>query len=147
MARVLFVCLGNICRSPMAEGILRGRAVSHGWSIDSAGTAGHHVGEGADPRTERTLARHGQSFSHAARRVTLDDFTRFDHIVAMDQANLADLRRLCPATSQHKLALALEPLGGGDVPDPYYGEMDGFEHIHTLLTDAIDAWIPAWSSS
>ena len=145
MAAVLFVCLGNICRSPMAEGILRARPEASGWTIDSAGTAGHHAGEHADPRTERVLRRHGQQFAHAARAVTADDFPRYDMLLAMDADNLSDLRRRCPAGHQHKLTLALEPLGGGDVPDPYYGGPDGFDHVHDLLTRALDVWVQRWS--
>ncbi len=145
MAAVLFVCLGNICRSPMAEGILRARPEAAGWTIDSAGTAGHHAGEHADPRTERVLRRHGQQFAHAARAVTADDFPRYDMLLAMDADNLSDLRRRCPAGHQHKLTLALEPLGGGDVPDPYYGGPEGFDHVHDLLTRALDVWVQRWS--
>lgn len=144
MAAVLFVCLGNICRSPMAEGILRARPEAAGWTIDSAGTAGHHTGEHADPRTERVLRRHGQHFPHAARAVTPEDFQRYDVLLAMDGDNLADLRRRCPPAHQHKLVLALEPLGGGAVPDPYYGGPEGFDHVHDLLTRAIEEWVRRW---
>ena len=147
MAAVLFVCLGNICRSPMAEGILRSRSEAAGWLIDSAGTAGHHAGERADPRTETVLRRHGQQFTHAARAVTAEDFSRFEVLLAMDGDNLADLRRRCPPAFQGKLVLALDPLGGGDVPDPYYGGSDGFDRVHEMLTRAVDVWIGRWASA
>lgn len=147
MASVLFVCLGNICRSPMAEGILRSRPEAAAWSVDSAGTASHHAGEAADPRTVSVLRSFGQDFPHAARAVVPDDFHRFDVLLAMDRDNLADLRRRCPPHLHHKLALALDPVGGGDVPDPYYGGPDGFDRVHELLTRALDVWSAQWAQA
>ncbi|HMV69203.1 MAG TPA: low molecular weight protein-tyrosine-phosphatase [Myxococcota bacterium] len=144
MASVLVVCLGNICRSPMAEGILRALARERGRDdliIDSAGTAGHHADEEADPRTRAVLARHGASFPHAARRVLPDDFHRFDLILAMDAENLADLRARCPSERVGRLRAVLEPIGGGDVPDPWYEGPEAFQRTWELLLPALRAWI------
>ena len=142
MPAVLFVCLGNICRSPMAEGLLRHRLAVrglHGWTVDSCGTAGHHAGEPADPRTEAVLRQHGASFPHVARRLSADDFVRFDVLLVMDAANEADVRRRAPPGARvHRV---LEPVGGGDVPDPWYEGPEAFDRTWMLLGPAIEAWI------
>lgn len=146
MGSVLFVCLGNICRSPMAEGIARARLVAagrHDVAVESAGTAGYHEGEPADARTLDVLRRKGQLCELIARQVRDDDFERFDLILAMDRANLRDLRDRCPPAHQNKLRLMLEPTTGGDVPDPYYGGKDGFDQVYRLLDQAMDAWLDA----
>jgi protein-tyrosine phosphatase len=145
--RVLMVCLGNICRSPTAEAVLRHALAArglHGWEVDSAGTSGHHAGEPADPRAVATLRRAGIACDVTSRQVVADDFERFDVILAMDRHNLATLRAMCPPRHLGRLALALEPIGGGDVPDPYYGGADGFERVHALLDQAIDRWLDRW---
>lgn len=143
MPSVLFVCLGNICRSPMAEGIARQRAADKGVSarFDSAGTIGHHAGERADPRTRAVLERHGIPYDGRSRKLTADDFEQFDLILAMDRSNLADMTAICPADHRHKLRLVLEPTGGGEVPDPYYGGPDGFDAGYRMLLAAIDRWL------
>ncbi|MBH5321829.1 low molecular weight protein-tyrosine-phosphatase [Aurantiacibacter sediminis] len=130
---VLFVCLGNICRSPMAEGALRVAARDAGLdvAIDSAGTGGWHVGNPPDSRAVATAREKGVDISRLrARQVTADDFTRFTHIFALDAQNLADLQRLAPADGTAEVALLLDIVPGreGDaVADPYYGDADGFE--------------------
>ncbi|MCB9662617.1 MAG: low molecular weight phosphotyrosine protein phosphatase [Alphaproteobacteria bacterium] len=148
MTSVLLVCLGNICRSPMAEGILRARLRARGlteaYTVDSAGTAGWHVGRPADPRTLEVLARHDALCPLTARQVAAEDFERFRWILAMDQSNLTDLQLRCPPALRDRLHLALAPTGGGDVPDPYYGGADGFEHVYRLLDTALDAWLARW---
>ena len=143
--RILFVCLGNICRSPMAEGIMnklvRDRGLSDKVEVDAAGTAAYHVGERADPRTRALLSHHDSEFTTRARQVADEDFTRFDLILAMDASNLRGLEQRCPPEHAHKLHKALEPLGGGDVGDPYYGGADGFEQNYQELSEALEIWL------
>ncbi|MBO9517009.1 MAG: low molecular weight phosphotyrosine protein phosphatase [Porphyrobacter sp.] len=132
-ASVLFVCLGNICRSPLAEAALRHEAEAAGLDIevDSAGTGSWHIGKGPDPRSCDEARRHGIDISaYRARQVTARDFARFDHIVALDASNLANLRRIAPAGHEARLSLLLDHvpgLEGQDVDDPYYGGPEGFE--------------------
>ena len=128
---VLFVCLGNICRSPMAEGAFRAAAERRGIAVqaDSAGTGDWHAGDPPDPRAQAEAARHGLDLSPLrARQVTAADFDRFDHIVAMDAANLADLRAIAPPGARAALSLMLDHAGraGQSVADPYYGGAEGF---------------------
>lgn len=145
MASVLFVCLGNICRSPMAEGMFLHKLAARGLTaqhrVASAGTAAHHVGEPPDPRTQAVLAKHGARCPSRAAQVSAQDFERYDWVLAMDRSNLAELRRRCPPASLHRLHLALDPVGGGDVPDPYYGGPEGFDEVYALLGPALDAWL------
>jgi protein-tyrosine phosphatase len=126
---VLMVCLGNICRSPLAEAALRAAAEKDGLDIevDSAGTGDWHIGHAPDPRAQAVAKRlGGLDISHLrARQVTADDFHRFDHILAMDEANMRNLRAMQPPGSRAKLSLLLDHLPGHEgraVADPYYGE-------------------------
>lgn len=129
---VLFVCLGNICRSPMAEVALRAEAVGQGLAltIDSAGISGLHVGEGADPRAVAEARRHGVDLTkHRARQVTEEDFLRFGHIYALDHQNLRDLRHIAPRRTLARIGLVLDTVpgrAGQAVIDPYYGDEDDF---------------------
>jgi protein-tyrosine phosphatase len=129
---VLFVCLGNICRSPMAEAALRAEAVAQGLAltIDSAGTSGLHTGEAADPRAIEEVRRHGIDMSkHRARAVTEEDFLHFGHIYALDHQNLRDLHRLAPRRPLAKVGLLLDMVPGRlgqAVIDPYYGDAEDF---------------------
>jgi protein-tyrosine phosphatase len=139
--RVLFVCLGNICRSPAAEAVfasLAGEAgASYRFTIDSAGTGAWHVGEPADARMRQAARLRGITMTSIARQVTRDDFDRFDLIVAMDSENAAALRRLAPAGQASKVVLFrdYDPDGPGeDVPDPYYGGPDGFDDVLDIVT-------------
>lgn len=140
MPSVLFVCLGNICRSPTAEGVLRAIAARESpglaLDIDSAGTANYHVGEPPDRRTVAAARRRGYDLaSLRARQVTRDDFGRFDYVLAMDHANLEELERQRPGTATAKLALFLEFAPGAqslEVPDPYYGGVEDFERVLDL---------------
>ena len=144
---ILFVCHGNICRSPTAEGIMRRQLARAGLAqavrVDSAGTHGYHAGEAPDARSVQAAARRGYDLSGLrARRVEDADFSGFDLILAADASNLADLRRRCPAALQSRLHLMLEPLGGGmEVPDPYYGGGKGFETVLDLLEQACAGWL------
>lgn len=142
---VLFVCLGNICRSPMAEALFAALAESRGlgdrFHVDSAGTASYHTGARPHPRTVEVLRRHGIEATSVARTVTPEDFDRFDLVLAMDAQNLRDLRRVAPASSRARMHLVLEPVGGGDVPDPYGGETDDYLRTFDLLKPALEVWL------
>ncbi len=139
---MLFVCLGNICRSPLAEAALRHEAAAAGLDVlvDSAGTGSWHVGKGPDPRSCAEAARHGIDIrSYRARQVETADFRRFDRIVALDAANLADLARIAPADGTASLSLLLDlvpGLEGSDVADPYYGGSEGFALTWTQVREA-----------
>jgi protein-tyrosine phosphatase len=138
--RVLFVCLGNICRSPTAEGVLRAIAAREfpllELGIDSAGTANYHVGEPPDRRTVAAARRRGYDLGGLrARQVTPGDFGRFEYVLAMDHANLAELERVRPEAATAKLALFLEfapEAQALDVPDPYYSGVEEFERVLDL---------------
>jgi len=128
MHSVCFVCLGNICRSPMAEAVLRhlvaGRHDVADWRIDSAGTGDWHVGEPPHRRTIGACQRHQVSIDHAARQVTAADFQAFSWLLAMDRQNLRDLRRFPPGLAQLCLLGDFDPQGVIDVPDPYSSDGD-----------------------
>lgn len=138
--RVLFVCLGNICRSPAAEAAFLSAVARAGrdaeFAADSAGTGAWHVGERADARMRQAAARRGIEIRSVARQVTRDDFERFDWILAMDASNLRALRRMAPAHHDRiRLFRDLDPDGPGeDVPDPYYGGPDGFDEVLDIVT-------------
>jgi protein-tyrosine phosphatase len=144
--RVLFVCTGNICRSPTAEGVARRLAEKLGldqdFEFDSAGSHGYHVGDAPDPRTVAAAARRGYELAHLrARRVTEFDFIRFDHLIAMGRDHLEWLRSACPPLYHDKLALLLEfneCSEEDEVPDPYYGGAEGFEQVLDLVEDAVN---------
>lgn len=138
---VLFVCLGNICRSPLAEGVFRHLVQEHEvedqFEIDSAGTGAWHAGEPADRRSASVAAQHGIHLEGTARKVVPSDFRRFDLIVAMDQDNLRDLERMADRAGGHDglhLLREFDPEGrGGDVPDPYYGGPGGFDTVYAMV--------------
>jgi len=142
--KVLFVCLGNICRSPTAEGVVRALAAREApelaLEVDSAGTAGYHVGEPPDARTRAAARRRGYDLEKLrARMVEPADFERFDLLLAMDEDNLRVLRRRAPEPAQVRLRLFLEFAPGQDareVPDPYYGGPNGFEEVLDLIEAA-----------
>lgn len=131
--RILFVCLGNICRSPLAEAAMRAAAEKAGLSVevDSAGTGDWHVGKPPDRRAIATAARRGIDISGLrARQVSVEDFERFDHLIALDRKNLDDLRLMMPAEPFAELSMLLdhaEGRRGQDVADPYFGDDDGFD--------------------
>jgi len=142
--KVLFVCMGNICRSPTAEGVFRHVVEKSGLTnqihIDSAGTHAYHVGNPPDPRAQETsLKRNINLSSQRARKIKKDDFTEFDYVIAMDHSNVSDLDPLCPCEHRDRLHLFLEFSDNFDeeeVPDPYYGGAQGFEHVLDLVEDA-----------
>jgi protein-tyrosine phosphatase len=144
---LLFVCLGNICRSPTAEGVMRSLVAAEGLEdqieIDSAGTGAWHVGNPPDRRAAAAASVQGVTLSGAARRIEPEDFERYNLILAMDASNLRDLRALAPsAEAREKVHLLREydPAGDGerdlDVPDPYYGGEDGFGNVFSLVQAA-----------
>lgn len=143
---VVFVCTGNICRSPTAEGIFIRKVAAAGLAdridIDSAGTHGYHIGEAPDPRTVRHAAGRGYDLSALrARRFDRGDFDRFDLVVAMDAANREHLAHMMRPSSGHKLKMMMaysKSFSVLEVPDPYYGGPDGFEHVIDLLEDATE---------
>ena len=142
---VLFVCLGNICRSPLAEGvfreIVRAEGLESRFDIDSAGTSDYHTGDSPDPRTVAEAERRGLMLEHAARQIGAADFQQFDYVVAMDASNLGRIRRLAD-TAPHAATLHLlrefDDESGDDleVPDPYFGGPDGFADVHDMVERA-----------
>ena len=143
--RLLFVCMGNICRSPTAEAVMRDlvaqAGLDHAVTIDSAGTGGWHAGDPPDPRSVAAAARRGILVGGAARQVTVADFDAFDLLLAMDRANARELRARAPhagASSKVRLLREFDRAGAGDleVPDPYYGGGDGFDHVLDLVEAA-----------
>lgn len=152
---VLFVCLGNICRSPAGEGVFRAlveqRGLTDQITIDSAGTIGIHTGNPADARMRQSAARRGFTLDSRARQVARDDFSEHDLIIAMDRSNYDDLRSLgtCDGERSRVRMLgeflppsagrALGPNGAADVPDPYYGGPDGFEEVLDMIESACPA--------
>lgn len=138
--QVLMVCMGNICRSSTAEGVLRQRLAAAGLdqdiAVDSAGTGGWHAGEPPDPRALRHALLRGYDLSRQrARRVVEADFERFDLVLAMDEENLAELQRLKPADARAELRL----FDAAEVPDPYHGSAQGFENVLDQIERASDA--------
>jgi protein-tyrosine phosphatase len=141
--KILFVCTGNICRSPTAEGVFRHMVEEAGLGntvvTDSAGTHGYHIGDPPDARSTKAAAGRGFDLSPLrARKVTAADFRDFDLILAMDQGHLAHLAALRPqdATAELKLFLDFHPARGKDVPDPYYGGPEGFEQVLDMIEAA-----------
>jgi protein-tyrosine phosphatase len=142
--RILFVCMGNICRSPTAEGIMRRllRDADLDVEVESAGTGGWHVGEPPDERAAAAAARRGVTLTGAARQVTADDFRRYDLLIAMDRGNLRELLALAPdedAAEKVRLLREFDPASAGgdlDVPDPYYGGDRGFETVLDMVEAA-----------
>ncbi len=142
--KILMVCLGNICRSPLAEGIMRAKieAQQLDWEVDSAGTGSWHLGERPDPRSIQVASRYGIDISRQrARQVTPDDLDHFDLILTMDRSNFQDVLRLARSDAQRsKIAMILNYVRPGadeSVPDPYWDD-DGFEHVFQLLDEACE---------
>ena len=143
--KVLMVCLGNICRSPLAEGIMRKLTNKQEFLIDSAGTANYHKGAAPDHRSIAIAALHNIDISRQqARQLTPADIDAFDHILVMDEENLSNALALCnSATQRHKIALitTASEVDAPHIPDPYYGGDDGFAHVYELLHDCCINWL------
>ncbi|MEK6587912.1 MAG: low molecular weight protein-tyrosine-phosphatase [Chloroflexota bacterium] len=151
MTRLLFVCLGNIIRSPLAEHLFLHLAnqagVADRYEVDSAGTAGWHAGEGPDPRMRKTAKDQGVDLGGTARQIRMEDLDSSDLILAMDASNRRDLLTLARSPAQRgkvRLLREFDPLGGeGDVPDPYYGEQDGFEQTYRIVERSVQGLLEA----
>lgn len=144
--KILMVCLGNICRSPLAEGIFRSK-LDNSFTVDSAGTGDWHVGEKPDKRSQAVAKNHGIDISQLrARQITYQDFDEFDYIFVMDRANYDNVVSLTKNSAQkQKVKMILED--GKNVPDPYYGEEEDFESVFQLLDSAIDDWVKELTKS
>ncbi|UCB54663.1 MAG: low molecular weight phosphotyrosine protein phosphatase [Thiotrichales bacterium] len=144
MVKILFVCMGNICRSPTAEGVFRHKVINAGMEdqifIDSAGTIAYHAGHPPDARAQDAARRRGIDLSsQRARKVSSGDFEKFDFVIAMDSDNHYELEAICPAGSEDRLHMFLKFARNSrqiDVPDPYYGGSRGFETVLDLIEDA-----------
>ena len=145
MIKVLFVCLGNICRSPLAEGVfnklIKERKTDHLFSCDSAGTSNYHIGELPDPRTLKKVDEYGLLLDHRGRQFSERDFEDFNYILAMDQSNHGHIKRMAERVDQNGSQLFLmrdfdNQSSGDNVPDPYYGGEDGFQHVYELLMES-----------
>ena len=139
--KILMVCLGNICRSPLAEGILQSKLPADKFMVDSAGTGNWHAGSGPDPRSVATAKNRGLDIScQKARQIKKSDFADFDHIYVMDSSNLKDVTQLAPnPEAKAKVKLMMDEIFPGqkvDVPDPYYGGPEGFDKVYDMLDEA-----------
>ncbi len=152
MKKILFVCLGNICRSPLAEAIFKHKVsekeLDHFYQGDSCGTASYHIGNSPDSRTIKNSLKNGVPISHAARQLADYDLAHYDLIVAMDQSNYDNILTLPSAGSnQNKIKLMrdFDPHGPGNVPDPYYGGDDDFQEVFDILNRSIDHLLETFS--
>ncbi|WP_425408046.1 low molecular weight protein-tyrosine-phosphatase [Hyphococcus sp.] len=146
MTKVLFVCLGNICRSPAAEGVLRAKSRERGMklTIDSAGTGGWHAGDPPDGRMIEAAARRGYDISYQrARQVEFSDFYEFDYLLPMDLSNMSNLLEAAPPNRTCDIRLFLDFSQGEtrETPDPYYGAGDGFERVLDLIEDGAEGFL------
>ena len=146
--KVLMACLGNICRSPTAHGVLykliADKNLEGAITVDSAGTGSWHLNESPDARSTLVASTRGYDIGRLkARQVTISDFSEFDYLLAMDKSNLSDLNKLCPEQYKSKLKLLLSfgPSGEVSVPDPYYGGSSGFEVVLDLIEDACEGYL------
>jgi protein-tyrosine phosphatase len=146
---ILIVCTGNICRSPTGEGVLRALAEKRGLGgrirIASAGTHDYHIGDAPDPRTVKHASRRGYDLgAQRAQKVIEKHFHEYDYILAMDRGHLRILKALAPKDARAKIGMFLEASGkwkGEDVPDPYYGGVEGFEQVLDMVEEAAERWI------
>ncbi len=145
---ILFVCLGNICRSPSGEAVLKAKLKNVGLErevfVDSAGTSGYHTGERTDQRMQSHAIKRGYDLTSISRQVQPEDFENFDYIIAMDKSNYRNLFNMAPSQKYHhkiKLMTDFSQHYEGDIPDPYYGGSQGFENVLDILEDAVNGLI------
>ena len=145
MKRICFVCLGNICRSPMAEAVCAHILAERGldWHVDSSGTAAYHIGDAPDPRTVAVCRKHNIAIDHQGRQAISADFEKFDYVLAMDEENLTNLQKLKGSENCNLLALLgdYDPRGEREVGDPYYGGADGFDRVFAHVYRSIVAFL------
>ena len=147
MKKVLFVCLGNICRSPLAEAIFKKKLLEYGLNdqimADSAGTANYHVGENPDPRTVEIAAKHNVPVNHKGQQFKKSHADEYDYLLAMDQSNYGNMVAEMGEDSEKLMLMRnFDPYGKGeDVPDPWYGGMNGFENVYQILNRSLDDFI------
>jgi protein-tyrosine phosphatase len=147
--KILFVCLGNICRSPLAEAIflsrLRDMQLTFHFEADSAGTSNYHIGSKADPRTIKNARQNGIEIHHRARQFVCQDFVRFDYILAMDQSNVENIYTLSKTEDDKKKVSLLrkyDPIHpGADVPDPWFGGDEGFEEVFQIIERSVGSFL------
>jgi len=141
--RILTVCLGNICRSPAAEAVIRHKAQEAGIDVevDSAGTGSYHIGESPHPKSVAAGKRRGFVVEGAARQLRREDFDRFDLILTMDESNLSNARRIAPTSPKAELRSLMSYVDGGEVPDPWGKPDSAYEHMYDLIEQAVDALI------
>jgi len=146
MIKILFVCLGNICRSPTAEGVFRHKLAQNNIHdgylenifLDSAGTGAYHIGKRPDKRSRKIALKYGVKLDDLqARQITRQDFTDYDYVMAMDQENIRDMKIICPSGQQHKIKLLMKYAencpGITEVPDPYAGSIEGFDRVYNII--------------
>ncbi|MEJ1238655.1 low molecular weight protein-tyrosine-phosphatase [Chryseolinea sp. T2] len=148
MVKVVFVCLGNICRSPMAEAIFRHLIKEQGLAdvveIDSCGTANYHVGDDADPRTIQAVRSKGIAIDHCVRQLVAADLDEYDYVLAMDRSNYQNIKRLANAQNRSRVIMMrdFDPgHAGEEVPDPYYGNQKHFEDVYEILFRSLSAFV------
>jgi protein-tyrosine phosphatase len=146
--KVLFVCLGNICRSPLAEAIFKHKVSERGLDkaveADSCGTSNYHIGDQPDPRTIANARQNGVAINHCGRQLSEEDFKMFDYILAMDKSNYQNILRLpisSAFSSKIKMMRDFDPVAKGEVPDPYYGGQKGFQEVFDILSRSMDGFI------
>jgi protein-tyrosine phosphatase len=145
---VLFVCLGNICRSPLAEAIFKHKLKEKGWDefiyADSCGTSNYHIGGSPDPRTIANATKNGIAIDHCGRQFSTDDFKSFDYILTMDSSNHKNIMRLDNSSkfaAKVQMMRTFDPNGEGDVPDPYHGGERGFQEVFDILDRSLENFL------